>query len=198
MPPSTIPLFRQRRTLKPAAMDPERAIPRELILDILEDAHWAPTHGLTQPWRFHVFADRTSRADLAAALTDLYDRDTPADRRDEGKRTKLGFGPNRAPAVVALAARIEPHGKIPEWEELAALACAAQNLMLSAHARGLGSFWSTPPVACGRKFAAWLGHDSDHRALGLIYLGWPIPGDPAPRSVRSPLAEHVVWHNAER
>ncbi|HEY5893074.1 MAG TPA: nitroreductase family protein [Chthoniobacterales bacterium] len=47
--------YRTRRTIKPNQMDSSRDVPHELLLEILEDAHWAPTHGLTQPWRFHVF-----------------------------------------------------------------------------------------------------------------------------------------------
>jgi nitroreductase len=43
-------LFRTRRSLKPLAMDPARPLPREVLLELLEDAHWAPTHGLNQPW----------------------------------------------------------------------------------------------------------------------------------------------------
>ncbi len=194
-------IFRTRRTYKPAAMDPERPVPREVLEELLEDAHWAPSHGLTQPWRFHVFRTPESRAELAGQLVALYDRAIPGPERDPAKRAKLAGGPRRAPVVVAVVARIEPDGKIPEWEELAAVSCAAQNFMLSAHQRGLGSFWSTPPVACSRELVEWLGHagddgdgDDEYRALGLLYLGWPLAGEAAPRSVRAPLAERVTWH----
>lgn len=188
-------IFRTRRTCKPAAMDTQREISRERIESLLEDACWAPTHGLTQPWRFHVFATPAAREKLAKGLVDLYDRGTPEAERNPEKRAKLAGGPPLAPVVIALAARIEPGGKITEWEEIAAVSCAVQNLMLSAHEQGLGSFWSTPPVACAPEFARWLGLDETHRALGLIYLGWPLEGQPAPRSVRAPLTERVVWHD---
>ncbi|WP_157887063.1 hypothetical protein [Hymenobacter sp. PAMC 26628] len=36
---------------------------------------------------------------------------------------------------------------LPEIAEVEALACAVQNLALSAHAYGLGSFWSSGGVA---------------------------------------------------
>lgn len=187
--------YKHRRTLKPAAMDPASGIERATIEELLDDARWAPTHGLTQPWRFHVFTSPAARAGLGSALVEIYDTLTPEAARDETKRTKLVAGPERAPVVIALLAKIIPGGKIPEWEEIAATSCAAQNLMLSAHEHGIGSFWSSPPAACSPEFVRWLGRDDTHRALGLIYLGRPLPDSPPPRSARSPLDEHVVWHD---
>lgn len=189
-------LYRTRRTLKPSAMDPAREIPRELLTTLLEDACWAPTHGLTQPWRFHVFATAAARARLAAGLQSIYDATTPEAKRDADKRAKLAGNLERAPVVIALLAKVQPGGKIAEWEELAATSCAAQNLMLSAHEHGLGSFWSSTPAACGPEFVRWLGLDDTHRALGLLYVGWRATGAPTPRSVRVPLAERAVWHDA--
>lgn len=189
-------LYRSRRSLKPAAMDPVRAVPRERVVELLEDARWAPTHGLTQPWRFHVFASPEARARLGAGLQAIYDDITPPAARDDGKRAKLAAGARQAPVVIAVAARVVPGGKVPEWEEIAAVACAVQNLMLSAHERGLGSFWSSPPAATGPGFRTWLGLDETHRAMGLVYLGWPMTGQPAPVSVRGDAAECVTWHDA--
>lgn len=179
-------------------MDPQRAVSRELVLAVLEDAHWAPTHGLTQPWRFQVFATPSSRARLGAGLQALYDETTPEVQRDEAKRTKLAIGPRQAPVVLAVAAHVVAGGRIPEWEERAAVACALQNLMLSAHLRGLGSFWSTPPVSCGSAFARWLGLDQSHCMMGLVYLGWPRSMEDslaAATATRGELADRVVWHD---
>ncbi|GAB1489698.1 hypothetical protein MASR2M8_21510 [Opitutaceae bacterium] len=189
-------IYATRRTLKPENMDPTREISREIVIALLEAACWAPTHGLTQPWRFQVFAPVSARARLAAGLQALYDEITPVAQRDEKKRAKLAASIERAPVVIALVAKIVPGGKIPEWEEIAAVSCAAQNLMLAAHERGIGSFWSSPPVACALQFVRWLGLDDTHRPLGLIYLGWPQPGLAASQSARVPLSERVTWHSA--
>ncbi|MFA6961499.1 MAG: nitroreductase [Opitutaceae bacterium] len=186
-------IFLTRRSLKPAAMDASRGVSRELLIEMLEDAHRAPTHGLTQPWRFQVFTG-AARTRLADGLQEIYDRVTPAASRNEDKRAKLGTAPRLAPAVVAVAARIELNGKIPEIEEIAATSCAVENLLLSAHAHGLGAFWSTPPVTMSAEFAAWLGLDATHRMLGLVYLGYPAEGELPPLSPRDPLAAHVVFH----
>lgn len=173
-------------------MDGSRPIAGELLCEILEDAHWAPTHGLTQPWRFHVFS-HGARGRLAEGLESLYDRLTASDDRREDKRAKLRANVMGAPVAIAVAVRVEPGGKISELDEIAATACAVQNLLLSAHQRGLGSFWSTPPVACSREFGAWLGLDESHRCMGMVYLGYPLAGI-RPVSARLPLDERVVFH----
>lgn len=178
------------------AMDPAREVSREIVMSLLEDACWAPTHGLTQPWRFQVFASAAARARLSEGLMAIYDATTPAPKRDEKKRAKLGNAPRHVPVAIAIAAKVEPQGKVSEWEEIAAASCAAQNLMLSAHEHGLGTFWCTPPVTCSPEFVRWLGLDETHRALGVIYLGWPLAGQPALLSTRLPLAERVTWHDA--
>jgi nitroreductase len=191
--PSPFP-YRTRRTIKPASMDGSRAVAHQLLLEILEDAHWAPTHGLTQPWRFNVFTD-AARIRLADILQALYDRTTPPGEVRPEKRTKLREGLLQAPVCVAVSALTESGGKISRMDELCAAACAVQNLMLSAHQRGVGSFWSTSPAACGGAFAAWLGLDARFTSMGLVYLGYPRDGE-VPKSTRVPLAERVTFHSA--
>src|SRR5271156_1105179 len=109
--------YRTRRTIKPAFMDGSREIAHELLVEILEDAHWAPTHGLTQPWRFNVFTGE-ARTRLADALQTLYDQITPAVEFRPEKREKLRENLHQAKAVVAIAARLGFGGKISKLDEL--------------------------------------------------------------------------------
>jgi nitroreductase len=184
--------YRTRRTIKPALMDDSREIARELLLEILEDAHWAPTHGLTQPWRFHVFMG-AARTCLADALQSIYDRITPVAEVQPQKRAKFRESCHQSQVIVAVAAHLELGGKISRLDELCGTACAVQNLLLSSHQRGLGSFWSTPAVACSQEFTTWLGLDSAHCSLGLVYLGYPKERT-ALKSTRVPLEERVTFY----
>lgn len=102
-------------------MDPKRPVPHDVLMGLLEDAQWAPTR-------------------LGAGLQSVYDAITPEDKRNEGKREKLVVNTRTAPVVMAVVAKVVLGGKGPEWEELAAIACAVQNLMLSAHEHGLGAY----------------------------------------------------------
>ena len=186
--------YRTRRTIKPALMDSSREIPRELLVDILEDALWAPTHGLNQPWRFHVFMGE-GRVRLANALQAIYDKTTPEREFLPEKRAKLREGLLQAPVSIAVTAQTESGGKITRVDELCATACAVQNILLSSHQRGVGSYWSTPPAACSEDFTNWLGLDSKHTSMGIVYLGYPKDGT-APKSSRVPLQERVIFHAA--
>lgn len=185
--------YRTRRTIKPGQMDAARSVSRDLLTEVLEDAHWAPTHGGTQPWRFHVFSGESCGL-LADVLESLYDRLTPAAAVRGDKRAKLRANVMGAPVSIVVAARVDPSGKISEQDEICATACAVQNLMLSAHQRGLGTFWSSAPVACSADLLEWLGLDESHRGLGIVYLGHVLDGE---RSVsgRVELAERVVFHD---
>jgi len=177
-------------------MDTTREVPLALIDQVLEDAHWAPTHGLTQPWRFHVFHGRSKLLELSEGLQAVFRATVPAERQDEGTLGKLAQYPAGSAAAVALLVHLPTKSRIPEWEEVAATCCAAQNLMLSAHTQGLGSFWSTTPVTTLPEFVRWLGAEPErHRSLGIIYLGWPKEGTrEGLRSTRVPLAERITWH----
>lgn len=185
--------YRTRRTVKPAFMDGSREIARDLLLEILEDAHWAPSHGLSQPWRFHVFTGE-ARNRLADALQNLYDQVTPEAEVRPEKRAKLRENSNRAPVVIAVAANLESGGKVSKLDELCSAACAVQNILLSSHQRGLGSFWATPPAACSQEFVTWLGLDSTYCSLGLVFLGYAKEGS-EPKSIRVPLEERVTFHS---
>jgi nitroreductase len=184
-------LIRERRSIKPFDMDPERAVDRDLITALLENANWAPTHGLTEPWRFHIFQGDARRI-LSETMQRIYRETTPPDEFREDKLRKMSQNPLLAPVVIAWC--MERHaGKIPEIEEIEATACAAQNFFLSASAAGLAAYWSTPPLIETKEFAGWLGLGAEDRCLGLFYLGWPREGMKIPEGTRHPVAEKIRW-----
>jgi nitroreductase len=175
-------------------MDPTRPVEREMLLEILEDANWAPTHGLTEPWRFHIYQG-DARQTLAKEMQRLYREVTPAAEYREDKYQKLAVNPLLAPVLILVWMHRDGGGKIPEIEELAATSCAIQNILLSATTHGLASFWSSPPLIYNPAFNQWLNIREQDRALGLIYLGWPKPNTPIPKSTRKPVAEKITWHS---
>jgi nitroreductase len=186
-------LIRSRRSVKPADMDPTRPVTEDLIGQLLENATWAPNHGLTEPWKFHVFVGNARRR-LAAALQTVYHEVTPAEAVRPDKLLKLGQNPLLAPVVIACCVEKNGGDKIPFLEEVEAVACALQNLMLSATAAGLGSFWSSPPLLGTAAFGGWLGQGAEDLCVGLIYLGWPKEGRLPQTMARRPAAEKTVWH----
>ncbi|MFK5921019.1 MAG: nitroreductase [Verrucomicrobiota bacterium] len=196
-------LIRRRRTIKPEQMN-TRAVDKRFIAAILENANWAPSHGLTEPWRFTVFTGE-SREDLAAYLRRLYVLKTTEENFREDKLEKLGLNPLRADVAIVLGMKRQDSEKIPEVEEIEAVACAVQNMHLTASAIGLGAFWSTPPIVYTPEMVKFIELDPERdQCLGIFYLGWPEgsdaeekgkPGEEShwPEGKRGPVAEKINW-----
>ena len=185
-------IIRSRRSIKPVDMDPSREVSRELVVSLLDNANWAPTHGLTEPWRFHIFTG-DARKQLSTTMQQVYRDTTPAAEFREDKLRKMSENPLLAPAVIALVMARRGGMKVPELEEIEATACAAQNFFLSAHAAGLAAYWSSPPLIATEEFARWLNIGAEDRCLGLLYLGWPKENLRSMEGVRHPVTEKIIW-----
>ncbi|MEM8953738.1 MAG: nitroreductase [Verrucomicrobiota bacterium] len=186
-------IIRHRRSIKPALVDPDAPIPDPLLKDILENANWAPTHGMTEPWRFHLFTG-DARQRLAHTLQAIYKETTPAENIRSDKLEKLGTNPLLAPLVIAIVMHRQDIEKIAELDEIAAVACAVQNMHLTASTAGLAAFWSSPPLLSSPQMNAFLKIGPKDKVLGLFYLGWPLDKDAWPQSTRHPIEEKLTWH----
>lgn len=183
-------LIRRRRTIKPKDMMEKPVEPRHLV-SILENANWAPTHGMTEPWRFFIFSG-DGRQRLADYCQGLYRRITPEAEFRQDKFDKLGSQPLQAPVVIAVAMKRQEIEKIPEIEEIAAVNCAVHNMHLTASALGMAAFWATPPLIYSKEICPWLGlSDPRDKCLGLFYLGWP-QSEVWPEGKRGDLAGKIV------
>lgn len=165
--------------------------PRALIARLLDAAVWAPNHRLTEPWRFFVLtgdAREAFGAAMARGLAATLDPALPEERADAllaAARDKA----LRAPVIVAVA--IEPDPRAIPGEEHAAGAAAVQNLLLAAHALGLGAIWRTGGPAEDPAVKAFFGLAPSARLIGFVYVGWPA--GPAPVKARRPAAATTRW-----
>lgn len=182
-------LILRRRAVFPKFYIPGKPIERAIIEQLLENANWAPTHRLTEPWRFRVFYSEESRQKLGAYLSDFYKKNTPPEQFSEEKMKKSGENPLLAGAVIAIVMQRDAEERIPEFEEIAAVAMAVQNMWLTCAAIGLGCYWSTPRAAL--EADAFLDLQPGQRCLGLFYLGWD--NMPAIPGKRKSIEEKVTW-----
>jgi nitroreductase len=145
--------IRSRRTVK--QFEP-RPVPDETVRELLDLAVLAPNHHLTLPWRFWVLGPETLERLVEAT----------GDRKLLRSQT----------AVVAGVVWSEDEREA--MEDYASMACALENAMLAARARGLASYWRTPGVFATPAFSRVVGVPADVRLVGLLHLGWPAAAFP--------------------
>ncbi|MDJ0366418.1 nitroreductase [Hymenobacter sp. H14-R3] len=181
-------LIRTRRSVFVPQFEPGKIIPDDIIWQLLENANWAPTHKRTEPWRFTVFtgAGLHKLADFQATLY----KETAGFKFNESKYEKLRALPPQCSHIIALGMARSPGGP-PEIEEVEAVACAVQNLALSAHAYGLGGFWSSGGVTYTEAAKAFFGLGPEDKLLGFFNLGYVRT--PGSAGKRGPVQAKTRW-----
>jgi nitroreductase len=182
-------LIRHRRSILPEQFS-ARKVYREQVELILNNAIWAPTHGMTQPWRFKVFMEEGLER-LAHFVPEHYRNTTLPGAFNQAKFDKMKQRFGAVSVVIAVCMERDRTGKIAEIEEIEAVACAVQNIYLTATAYGLGAFWSSPKLVYTKEMNDFLGLSDTDKCLGFVYLGYPS-GD-WPKSHRKPLEYVTEW-----
>ena len=179
-------LVKRRRSIYPKDYT-DRPISDETIMKIIELANWAPTHEVTQPWRFIVYKSEASREKLSA----YFGKDFIDKGGVEGslKHKKMLEKPLLSNCVIAIIAHIDPEADLPEWEEIAAVSMAVQNMWLGCTTLGMGSFWSSPSSITRPNGVIDL--KEGERCLGLFYMGYSEATPPA--KDRSSIAEKIRY-----
>ncbi|MBL8078636.1 MAG: nitroreductase [Anaerolineales bacterium] len=164
------------------------AVPRDVIEKILSAAVQAPNHYKARPWRFVVLTGngRNKLGDVMAASFLERNPVTPLEGLDRTRALPL-----RAPVVIAIGVDKPSEPKIVEMENITATSAAGMNILLAAHALGLGAIWRTGEWARDPKVKEFLGFASDQHILGFIYIGYPEVR-PEPYE-RTGFEDRVTW-----
>ena len=179
-------IIKRRRSVFPNSYTAEE-VPVAILKQLLASANYAPTHKLTEPWRFRVYRN-AGKDKLGETLAQIYKETTPAAKFLQKKYDSLTEKVNRASAVIVINARLHPE-QVPEWEEIAAVACAVQNMALTAEALHLGAYWSSPGIL--PFLEDFLELEDQEKCYGLFYVGYH---EEKPREAnRSPIEDKVKW-----
>jgi nitroreductase len=183
-------LIEHRRSTKPKDFSGE-PISDDLVKQLLANAHWAPTHGQTEPWHFIVFGGDGLRS-FGEAHAELYRAHTSPEEFKQKKYDKMRDTPLLCSHLIVICLRRGELEKIPEIEEVEAVAAAVQNLHLTATALGLGGYWSSGGMTYHPALRDWLGLGAADRVLGFFMLGH-LKG-PWPQGRRkTDWTDHVEW-----
>ena len=152
-----------RRSVGRVAPDP---LPRETVEELLRAAASAPNHHLTAPWRFIVLAGH-ARGEVWERL-------------------------ERAPVVVACV--VSPgEDAVQAREDRDAVAAAIENMLIAAHARGLGAMWRTGVIVDEPDARAALGLGAREEVVGFVYLGRRLAPPPEQGPPRRAVEELTTW-----
>jgi F420 biosynthesis protein FbiB-like protein len=194
-------LLRERRSVRHLKPDP---VPDELILRILEAGRWAPSPHGTQPWRFAVLKDLTTRERLAQAMADAWvdnlsmDGESPdiVALRLAGSRRRM----LEAPVLILVSLYTVDLDRYPDEErrqsELAmavqSLGACVQNMLLTTYQAGLDAGWMCAPLFCPEVVRDSLGLPETHLPQALLPIGY-LEAEPK-RRPRRPLEELIsLW-----
>ena len=182
-------LVRSRRSTFPDQFVAGKPVDDAIVQEVLTNATWAPNHGKAEPWQFTVFhGDGLQK--FASFQSELYKQLAGANFK-EVTYQKLQNQPLKASHIIALGMKRTPNPNIPEMEDIAAVACAVQNMYLTVTAYGLGGYWTTGGITFKPEAKAFFNLGEEDKLLGFFYLGHISV--PSTGAKRAPLTEKVTW-----
>lgn len=155
--------IRNRRTVK---LFLQRPVSRELVLEAIEVARWAPNHHVTEPWHFYVLGPESIRE--AVELTRIVTTERKGEKMGEFKAASAA----ERPGWLVVTCRVTDD-ELMQREDYASCACAIQNFMLYLSAAGVASKWSTGAITRDDRFLRLLGINPEEEfVVGLIWYGY--------------------------
>ncbi|HOX82133.1 MAG TPA: nitroreductase [Chryseolinea sp.] len=183
-------LIRNRRSVFQNQYTDEK-VADSIVKQMLENANWAPTHKLTEPWRFVVFTGEGLNK-LASFQAELYKRLTTADGSYKEERYQnLLTKPMLSSHIIAVGMKRDEKKSLPEIEEIGAVFCAVENMHLTAAAYGVGGYLSTGGITYFEEAKEFFGLSKDDKLLGFFHVG--MLKNKLPEGRRRSMEEKVSW-----
>lgn len=184
-------VVKARRTVKPGAMNAQ-VIPNDTIETLLEMAHWAPTHAKTEPWRFFVYTG-VGLQQFCLDHAEMYKNSVTEEQFMQNKYDGFLNQFKTVSHLVIAAMKRTPMAKIPMLEEYAAVSAAVQNILLTATAMDISSFWCTGGMALKPEMKNYLQLVEEDEVVAMIYLG-KTDQDAKEGARNNDIASKTIWH----
>ena len=150
----------------------EREVSGELLEKVLEAGRWAPSGLNNQPWRFAVVRDKTMK-DAISKLTHY-------------SRVVKG-------ADILIAVFMDSASGYHRVKDAQSIGACMQNMLLEAHALGLGAVWLGEIIRSDEQIRQLLGLGAELELMAVIALGYPAES-PGP-TTRKAMKDLVVYRN---
>nr|WP_290443483.1 nitroreductase [Sporolactobacillus kofuensis] len=187
----TIEAINTRRSVRKVT---EQEPPKELIEQILDAARRAPNHMNTEPWHFIVLTGE-GRNKLGEVYGKVNQKNLEnADQATLDAAYEKGLNSaKRAPVVIVVTMEPSDNPRAVKIEDVEATACGVENMMLAAHALGLGSMWRSGGAAYSEEAKKQFGVSENGEVLGFVYVGYPDPDTTPKVPERKSVAEITEW-----
>jgi len=157
--------IRSRRTTK---LFLKRKVSRQLVMDAIELARWAPNHHLTEPWHFYHLGEQKKSACIHLIGTLIRETKNNADLAAFKEESAAAM-----PGWLLVTCKKSPDALL-EREDYASCCCAIQNLTLYLAEAGVAAKWTTGAITRDRRLFEILDIDPDQEfVVGLIWYGYP-------------------------
>jgi coenzyme F420-0:L-glutamate ligase/coenzyme F420-1:gamma-L-glutamate ligase len=175
--------LRTRRSIRRFKPDP---LPDSVIQNILSTATYAPSAHNRQPWRFCVVTDESVKINLAEAMAIDFERDLTRDGISPEKiHAQLKRSKDRiasAPVAILLCLdmsemdsyRDEKRQYAERMMAMQSVAAAGLQLLLAAHAEGLGGVWVCSPLFAGETIQKTLNLSESWEPQAMFFVGYPM------------------------
>ena len=175
-------IIRNRKSIYPNDYTGDE-IPDNLIREILLNANHAPTHRMTQPWFFKVYKNESKQK-----LIDIISK------IDESKISKIKHDKfiqkiNDSNTIISIFLNRDKKERLPEWEEIAAVSMAVQNMWLTCYVNNIGSYWSTPGFI--QEYGKLVNLDNNESSLGFFFMG--VYNHKETAKLRDDITTKVEW-----
>jgi nitroreductase len=157
-----IDAIRSRRSTAPIT---DEAPDDYALANFLAVAAHSPDHAGLKPWRL-VSLRGQDRNRLGEALAAGF-----GDEPGTSAAAKTASKPLRAPLLLGIIATPVQHPKVPEWEQIAAIAALITTLELVLFDAGWTAMWRTGPATGLAEVRDLMGVTEGERLLGWLYIG---------------------------
>lgn len=173
-------IVKQRRSIRKYLPKP---VQKEVILEVLMAAGCAPSAHNSQPWRFIILLDDPVKRKLADAMAEAWAKDLQRDgiKVESDKRTERVERFATAPVLILACLTMGDLRKFPDSERqmcerdlaVQSFGAALQNLLLAAHAKGLGACWFCAPAFCKETVRKILKIPDAVEPQAFVAMGYP-------------------------
>ena len=192
-------LAKSRRSIRKYT---NQKVSHEVVEQLIEAASWAPSNHNRQGWKFIIFEDMTEIRSLAEKIRNFIKNsieEFPKLIAEQSQELVYYSGAfEQAPVLILTMHKKSPavgkrFMKLASSElasgEAVSTAMACQNLLLAAHALGLGTCIMTAPLLAGQIWKSLDNLPIGYEPTCLIAVGYPAE---TPQSPRRKKIEHII------